>query len=74
MKGEGLIMKYLSDRYAKVYTHNGIDICTLKSACPEEGDELGYKIDHQYFDGCTYQHVEYAIKAIDLVLKNSKDI
>lgn len=58
-------MKYLSDRYVKVYTHKGIDICTLKVANPSEGDEFGYKIDKKELKDMVYNHPEEAIAAID---------
>ena len=58
-------MKYLSERYAKVYTHKEIDICTLKIANPSEGDELGYRIDNDKLKDKVYNHPEEAITSID---------
>jgi hypothetical protein len=64
-------MKYLDDRYVSIYTHKGIDVCTLKVACPKNGDGLGYAIDHAYFKGCEYNLADDAIKAIDKVIKDN---
>ncbi len=61
-------MNFLSERYAKVSTYQGMDICTLKSACPADGDELGYKVDNEYFSESIYNHPEDAMKAIDLAI------
>ena len=58
-------MKYLDDRYAKIYTHKGFDICTLKTAVPEDGDEMGYVIDSDLFDGRVFDDISDAINAID---------
>lgn len=63
-------MKVLNDRYATVMNHRGLNICTLKSACPAAGDNLGYKIDHIFFSGCDYNHPEDAVKAINDAIKN----
>lgn len=65
-------MKYLDERYAKVYTQKGIDICSLKSACPAEGDSFGYAIDHSYFKGQEYNHPSDAVKAINKAIKDKK--
>lgn len=58
-------MKFLNNRYASVYNYKGFDICTLKVASPEEGDELGYRIDSDLFDGRLFDDVADAIDAID---------
>ncbi|MFR1351460.1 MAG: hypothetical protein ACLSCA_03405 [[Clostridium] symbiosum] len=59
-------MKFLNARYAKVYSHKGLDICTLKSACPAKGDRLGYVIDDERFAGQDFELLEHAVRAIDL--------
>ena len=59
-------MKFLNDRYAKVFSHKGFDICTLKSACPAKGDRLGYVIDDVQFEGQDFELLDDAVKAIDL--------
>jgi len=61
-------MTYLSERYAKVLEHKGIDICTLKSAVPADGDKLGYVIDNEQFKGKVYNLLDEAIKDIDNML------
>lgn len=61
-------MIFLSERYSKISTYQRMDICTLKSACPADGDELVYKIDNEYFGESIYNHPEEAMKAIDLAL------
>lgn len=58
-------MKFLNNRYAKVFSHKGLDICTLKSACPANGDKLGYAIDDAQFAGQDFELLEYAVRAID---------
>ena len=58
-------MKFLNNRYVKVFSHKGFDICTLKSACPAKGDRLGYVIDADQFDGQDFELIEYAVRAID---------
>lgn len=58
-------MKYLDDRYAKIYDHKGFDICTLKTAVPEDGDEMGYVIDSDLFEGRVFDDISDAINAID---------
>lgn len=65
-------MKFLSEKYAKISTYHGTDICTLKSACPADGDELGYKIDNEYFGESIYNHPKDAMKAIDLAILSGK--
>lgn len=66
-------MKFLSNRYAKVFCHCGINICTLKSACPEKGDRLGYVIDDKHFSGREFELLDDAVNAIDEVC-NRKSI
>ena len=58
-------MEFLSDRYVKVYTHKGVDICALKIAIPSEGDELGYRIDNPQLMDKVFDNPDEAIKAID---------
>ena len=58
-------MKFLNNRYAKVFSYKGVDICTLKSACPANGDRLGYVIDNEQFAGQDFDLIEDAVKAID---------
>lgn len=59
-------MKFLSNRYAKVYSYKGFDICTLKTACPAKGDGLGYVIDDKRFDGEEFERFDDAVRTIDL--------
>ncbi len=58
-------MNFLNNRYAKVFSYKGFDICTLKSACPAEGDRLGYVIDDERFAGQDFELLDYAVRAID---------
>ena len=58
-------MKYLDDRYTKIYTHKGFDICTLKTAVPADGDEMGYVIDSDLFAGRVFDDIADAITAIE---------
>ena len=58
-------MVFLSNRYAKVYTHKGYDICTLKVANPSNGDSLAYVIDSTDFLGQEFNDVTDAIAAIN---------
>jgi hypothetical protein len=58
-------MKFLNDGYTKVYSYKGVDICTLQSACPAKGDNLGYVIDDEHFEGRNYELLDDAIKEID---------
>ena len=58
-------MKYLDDRYARVFTHKGFDICTLKVAVPEAGDDMGYVIDNELFGGQVFNDISEAISSID---------
>lgn len=58
-------MHYLTDKYAKIISHKGFDICTLKVAIPAEGDELGYVIDDAMFQGKVFDHPDSAIEAIN---------
>lgn len=62
--------KFLNNRYAKVFSHRGFDICTLKSACPEEGDRLGYVVDDKRFADRDFNLLDEAVKAIDKELAN----
>lgn len=57
--------KFLNNRYAKVFTYKGFDICTLKSARPAKGDRLGYVVDDKRFANQDFNLLEDAIKAID---------
>ena len=58
-------MMFLSNRYAKVYSHKGYDICTLMVANPSNGDSLAYVIDSVDFSGQEFIDVEDAIAAIN---------
>lgn len=58
-------MKFLNNRYAKVISYKGFDICTLKSACPAEGDSLKYVVDDERFDGQCFDLIDDSVKAID---------
>ena len=58
-------MQYLSDRYVSVFKYKGIDICTLRIANPENGDELGYRIDSVAYAENVYDTMEKAMEAID---------
>lgn len=58
-------MRYLSERYAKVQSHNGTDICTLKRENPQSGDESGYRIDDPAYEGCVYDTVADAVGALE---------
>jgi hypothetical protein len=60
-------MKFLSDRYAKVFTHKGFDVCTLKLAVPSDGDHLGYVIDDKSFGCQLFDLAQDAIDAIDAI-------
>lgn len=60
-------MKYLDDRYTKIYTHKGFDICTLKTAVPADGDEMGYVIDSDLLAGQVFDEIADAINTIDEV-------
>ncbi len=51
------------EKYALVYTHKGIDICTLKVAEPAK-DEMGYMVGSEYLPG-TYDTIGDAVAAID---------
>lgn len=62
-------MKYLSEKYARVLTHKGFDICVLKEANPSNGDSLGYVINDETFKGEDYNHPEDAMNAINEYLK-----
>ena len=54
-------MKYLDDRYKKIYTHRGYDICTLETT----PNEFGYRIDNQRFEGEVFSLVNDAIIEIN---------
>lgn len=58
-------MKFLNERYAKVFSHKGFDICTLRSATPATGDGFEYVIDDERFAGMRFEMVEDAVNAID---------
>lgn len=58
-------MMFLSNRYAKIYSYKGYDICTLKVANPSNGDSLAYVIDSVDFVGQEFNDVEDAIAAIN---------
>lgn len=58
-------MKYLSNQYVSVFQYKGYSICTLKNAVPEDGDEVGYKIDDVVFAANTYSTVAEAIEEIE---------
>lgn len=57
-------MKYLSNQYVSVFQYKGYSICTLKNAVPEDGDEVGYKIDDVVFAANTYSTVAEAIEGV----------
>ena len=59
-------MNYLSEKYIKVYSYKGFDICTLKVAVPSD-DEMGYVIDSDKFTGQSFNNIGEAISAIDAV-------
>lgn len=59
-------MKFLNNRYAKVLSYKGFDICVLKSACPANGDKLGYVIDDERFENQDFKLLDDAIKTINL--------
>lgn len=63
-------MKYLNNRYAKVFNHKGFDICTLKNACPVNGDRLGYVVDDMRFTNQDFNLIDEAIAAIDRLSNN----
>ena len=64
-------MKYLSERYASVFNHRGMDICTLKIAVPAAGDEMGYRIDDKAFEGIVFNDIADAIMAINKLIPGS---
>lgn len=67
-------MRILSTRYKTVLEHKGIGICTLVIAYPEQGDDLGYVIDHEHFAWRRYDHPEEAMGAIDEALGQGADL
>lgn len=66
-------MKFINNRYAKVFSHRSFDICALKSACPAKGDKLGYVIDDERFAGQDFDCLDHAVKAIDSQSKKLKE-
>lgn len=64
-------MKVLNDRYIKVFNYKGIDICTLKIACPDDGDSLGYVIDDEHFIDQEFDLFNTAMHEIDLLRRKS---
>lgn len=66
-------MKFFSNRYAKVYTYKGFDICTLKIARPSNGDRLGYVIDDVQFAEKDYDKLVDAVRAIDMYHERSHE-
>lgn len=54
----------VNEKYVPVYRHRGVDICTLKIACPADGGQLGYLIDHVRFRGREYKLIQDAINDI----------
>ena len=52
----------------KVFGYKGFDICTLKSACPANGDSLGYMVDDECFANQDFNLIDDAIAAIDRLL------
>lgn len=58
-------MKFLTNRYAKVFSYKDFDICILKIGCPEKRDRLDYVIDDERFSGQYFSLLDDAVKAID---------
>lgn len=58
-------MKFLNERYAKVFSHKDFDICILRNTCPAKGDNFEYVIDAEQFAGRTFELMDDAINAID---------
>lgn len=48
--------------YVTVYTHKGLEICTISPATPEQ---FGYIIDYVDYVGESYNLIQDAINAID---------
>ncbi|GEM_PF-1689248 len=67
-------MRFLNDRYHAILEHKGGAICALKEAIPAEGDELGYVIDLETFDGKVYDHPDDAVQAVDTLLKSVESV
>lgn len=67
-------MNYLSNRYQEIVNHKGIAICALKEAVPANGDELGYVLDHEWFEGKVYDHPGEAAKAVDQFLSRVENV
>lgn len=61
-------MEFLDRRHAKVFSHEGFDICTLIKACPRKGDSLGYVIDNARFAGRDFNQICDAVNEIDRFL------
>lgn len=59
-------MEFLDNRYMKIFSHKGFDICTLKSVCPAKGDRFGYVIDDERFDGHEFNLLADAVEVIEL--------
>lgn len=53
------------ERYAVIYKHKGLEICTLKVASKRNGDDMGYIINSPIFYGKSYINVQDAIDDID---------
>lgn len=58
-------MKHLNDRYAKIMEYKGMDICALRIAAQSNGDEFGYRIDDNLYDGMVFDDLGEAMEAID---------
>lgn len=58
-------MKFLDNRYVKVFNYKDFDICTLKNASPSEGDSIGYVIDDNRFANKEFNLINDAVDAID---------
>lgn len=63
-----MTLNTLDSRYASVYKHRGIDICTLKIATPP-ADRLGYCVDHENFEGRIFDNIGDAVENIDVFKK-----
>lgn len=64
-------MRFLNSRYAKVFSYKGFDICTLKCACPANGDRLGYVIDDVRFADQEFDQIDAAAREIDTRIMHS---
>ena len=56
----------INERWARVYTYQGIGIYVLKEAYPEKGDPLGYLVDLFNYQGRYYDTIQSSIDDIDL--------